>query len=207
MLTENNILACKNWSKVFDGLKETGKRFFFKQGVDERLLTDEKCKVIFSAKYIGDYTFAFDNIKDKEIIESKLKLIRKYTNKVVKFYVFCGYNHDSPGIYTSDFWINDIKETFERIVILMKYKCLPYIMRYKDYKMSPYYGTYINLARWCNQPSLFKKKSYREFCQMNQNNTKQSKCSAIKYLEQIETAYPDIAKTYFDLKFDEVKSC
>ena len=41
----------------------------------------------------------------------------------------------------------------------MKYGCLPYVMRYKDFENSPYRGTYINLASWCNQPHQFKKKS------------------------------------------------
>ena len=34
----------------------TGKPFKFKQGLDERLLDDEKCRLLFSANYDGDYT-------------------------------------------------------------------------------------------------------------------------------------------------------
>lgn len=75
-------------------MQSTNKRFQFKQGCDERLLTDDKCIEFFkNSKWIGDYIFAFDNIKDKEIIISKLELIRKYTRKPLKFYVFCGYQH------------------------------------------------------------------------------------------------------------------
>ena len=47
--------------------------------MDERLLTDERCEVLFSASYDGDYTFAFDNISDYDLIHRKLQLIRKYT--------------------------------------------------------------------------------------------------------------------------------
>ena len=92
-LLDDNVLSCKEWRSVFEELQSTGKRFQFKQGMDERLLTDEKCEVIFNSKWIGHYIFAFDNIKDYELIERKLQLIRKYTNAPTKFYLFCGYNH------------------------------------------------------------------------------------------------------------------
>lgn len=60
--------------------------------------------------WYGDYTFAFDNIKDKEIIEKKLQMIREHTDKQCRFYVFCGFNHNDPGIYSDEFWKNDIAE-------------------------------------------------------------------------------------------------
>lgn len=81
---------------------------------------------------------------------------------------------------------------------LMKYQCLPYIMRYKDYKNSSMYGMYVNLARWCNQPSFFKKKSYREFCVANGKNS-----STYKYMVNFEKQYPEVAKKYFDLKYED----
>lgn len=204
-LLDDNILACKDWRRVFEDLKQTGKRFQFKQGVDERLLTQEKCEILFNSKWIGDFIFAFDNIEDKDVIEEKLKLIRAETSKNIKFYLFCGYNHSDPDTYSEAFWKQDIADLFERIKILMKYGCLPYIMRYKDYILSPYKGTYINLARWCNQPNLFKKKSYREFCEMNQGKSTKD-CSTVRYLKQIESSYPEIAEMYFDIKYEEEKS-
>ena len=82
----------------------------------------------------------------------------------------------------------------------MGYRCLPYIMRFKEYNKSPYRGMYINLARWCNQPSMFKKKSFREFCHMKEN-----KGSTMRYYEQFKNEYPEIAKQYFDLKFENLK--
>lgn len=196
-LLDDNVLAYKGWREIFKDLQSSGKKFQFKQGMDERLLTDEKCETIFKSNWVGDYIFAFDNIKDKDIIENKLKLIRKYTNVVPKFYLFCGYNHDIPDHYTDEFWKHDIEDMFKRIEILMKYKCLPYIMRYKDYEVSPYRGTYVNISRWCNQPSFFKKKSYREFCIANGLNS-----ACYKYLVEFETENPDIAKRHYDIKYE-----
>ena len=93
---DDNVLACRDWKQIFDDLNATGKRFRFHQGMDERLLTPEKCEVIFSSNWIGDFIFAFDNIKDRRLVEKKLQLIREHTDKIPKFYVFCGYNHDDP---------------------------------------------------------------------------------------------------------------
>lgn len=63
-LLDDNFFGCPRWKPMLEELIATGKRFKFKQGLDERLLTKEKCELLFSANYDGDYTFAFDNIAD-----------------------------------------------------------------------------------------------------------------------------------------------
>lgn len=202
-LLDDNVFACKDWKSIFEKLNNSGKRFQYKQGLDERLLTDEKCKILFNSKWIGDYIFAFDNIKDKELIESKLKLIRKHTNKVLKFYTFCGFNHDNPDYYPKEFWKQDIIDLFERIIILMKYNCIPYIMRYKDYEISPYKGIYINIAQWCNQPQFFNKLSYLEMC--NKDNERKGGNSATKrYNDYFIEENSDVAEKYFNLRLKDV---
>lgn len=199
-LLDDNVLACSDWRNIFDELNATGKRFQFKQGMDERLLTDEKCKTIFSSNWIGDYIFAFDNIKDSDIVISKLKMIRKHTNKPLKFYVFCAYNHDTPGQYSDEFWKKDIEETFYRISVLMKYGAKPYIMKYADYEKSPYRGMYVNLSGWCNQPSLIKKMSFREFSSKRNG----AGGAADRYMQSFQKQCPDIAERYFDMKWSDV---
>lgn len=205
-LLDDNIFACPKWKDVFESLIATGKRFKFKQGIDERLLTDEKCEYLFNkSKYAGDITFAFDNIKDKDLIISKLDMIRRHTKRQVVFYTFCAFNHDRPNYYDKEFWHKDIADLFERIKILMTYGCLAYVMRYKDYDISPYRGGYIALARWANQPAFYKKKSIREFAELSQRGVK-SECADMRSLKQIENDFPDIAEKYFDLKFENYKS-
>lgn len=168
-LLDDNFFGFKDWKLHLTELQLTGKPFKFKQGMDERILNEEKCEMLFSSKYDGDYTFAFDNVADSDLIQSKLELIRKHTNIVPKFYVLCGFDRDDK--YDQQFWTHDILDTFERIKILAKYKCLPYIMRFNKYEESPYRGMYIDLARWCNQPSFFKKKSFLEYCELNGENS------------------------------------
>ena len=93
-LLDDNFLGCPEWKSMLQELQKTNKPFQFKQGLDERLLNDEKCEILFKSKYDGDYIFAFDNIKDYDLIESKLKLLRKHTNKIPKFYVLCGFDRN-----------------------------------------------------------------------------------------------------------------
>ena len=206
-LLDDNIFACPRWKEVFDALIATGKRFQFKQGCDERLMTDEKCEYLFNkVKWYGDVIFAFDNIKDKELIINRLEMIRRHTDKQVRFYVFTGFNHHNPSHYDEEFYERDIHDLFERIKILMTYGCLPYIMRYKDCYESPYNGVYTNVARWCNQISFFKKKSFREFAELNQRYVK-SECAAVKAIKLVERDFPKIAQEFFDLKFEEVRKC
>lgn len=165
-MLDDNFLGCPNWKEMLLELQATGKPFQFKQGLDERILTDEKCELLFKSKYDGDFIFAFDNITDKEIIEKKAHMIRKYVKtkgQNIKFYVLCGFDREDK--YDLEFWKQDIRDTFERIFILAKYNFKPYIMRYNKYKESPLYGSYVNIACWCNQPSLFNNLSYKQFCE------------------------------------------
>jgi len=195
-LWDDNFLAYEGWESILDDLESTGKPFQFRQGLDIRLMTDRKAARISKARYQGDYIFAFDHLEERELIEEKLKLWRRHSARTTKLYVLCAYNsHDEK----------DIENTFERIKILMKYGCLPYIMRYGSYKDSPLRTLYIQIARWCNQPQFFKKKSFRQFCEANQDyhKSKTTTCSAYQSLVDFESAFPEIAEKYFDLRFDE----
>ena len=194
-LLDDNFFGHPDWKEMLLELRASKKPFIFKQGLDERLLTDEKCELLFSSRYAGDFGFAFDNIADAPLIEEKLKLIRQYTNKIPKFFCFCGF--DRNGKWDADFWRQDIFDLFARIELLMKYRCLPYIMRFNRYTESPYADLYIQIARWCNQPQFFKKKSLREFAEANGTNS-----ACWRYVTEYEKKFPEI-EYYYDLKFPE----
>lgn len=193
-LLDDNFLGCPSWRDMLIQLRETNKPFQFKQGMDERLLTPEKCELLFSSKYDGDYIFAFDDVADAKLIEEKILLARRYTNAVLKFYCFTGF--DRKDKWDQDFWKRDIFDLLVRIEILMRHKCMPYVMRFNRYVDSPYRGVYISIARWCNQPAFYKKKSLREFAKLN---GKDSAC--YKYLSDFEKKFPQVAY-FYDLKFE-----
>ncbi len=192
-LLDDNFLGCPNWKEMLLELQATGKPFQFKQGLDERILTDEKCEILFKSKYDGDYIFAFDNIADYDLIERKLKLLRQYTEKYPKFYVFCGFDRNDK--WDEEFWKQDIFDMMKRIELLMKYHCLPYIMRFNRYLESPYQGVYKTVGAWCNQPSFFKKKSLREFGIVSGVDSARN-----KYIVYFEKMYPEF-KEYMDMKW------
>mgnify|MGYP007070207436 CR=1 FL=1 len=111
----------------------------------------------------GDFIFAFDDIRDALLIEEKIKLLRRYVNlktKRVKFYTLCAY--DRHGRYDTAFWRADVQGLLHRIDLLKRYDCLPYVMKFQEYKKSPFRFLYTSLANWCNQPHIFKKLDFIE---------------------------------------------
>lgn len=212
---DDNFFGCSKWRELIQPVIDSGKRFQFKQGLDERLLTTEKIIEISKWKYDGEVIFAFDNIEDKDLIISKLELIRKTVpdwKRELKFYVFCGC--DKQEKYDDEFWKRDITNLFDRIEILSRYGAKPYIMRFEKVYDSEFSSFYATVAAWCNQPSIFNTFTFRLFCQcrgMRRNGYKLYKRNVEQYLkdigvkgsewramEKIATLYPEIAETYFD---------
>ena len=212
---DDNFFGCPNWKELIQPAIDSGKRFQFKQGLDERLLTKEKIIEISKWKYDGEVIFAFDNIEDKDLIISKLKLICETVpewKRELKFYVFCGC--DRNNIYDEAFWKQDIHDLFERIDILSKFGAKPYIMRFEKVYETKWSSFYAAVAAWCNQPAMFKTFDFKTFCQcrgMRKNGYKKYKRDIKGYLrdvgvkgsewrsmEEIENLYPEIAGKYFN---------
>lgn len=194
-LLDDNFLACAGWREMLMELEATGKPYKFRQGLDERLLTDEKCKALFSGHYDGDFVFAFDNWADAKLIEDKIKLARRYIDKPLRFYCFTGFDYEDQ--WDEEFWKQDIIDLFKRIEILIQYRCLPYIMRFNRYEESPYRGMYITIARWCNQPGLFKHHTLWEFAELCGGKTR----STYKYLSSYLEDVPEAAH-FYAMKWD-----
>lgn len=182
-LLDDNFLAYgSGWEAILDKLEATGKRFQFRQGLDIRIMGARQAERLAKTNYYGDFIFAFDNIADRELIERKIKLWRKYSDKKTKFYVLSGF-------YSQD--LDDVISVFERIKILFNYKCYPYIMRHAFYKNSKYKDMYTHIARWINQPQFAYKKTFRDFCKMER--------SSERTINQFEHEHKDVADKYFDL--------
>lgn len=228
-LWDDNIMAAppKVFAKVMADLKSSGKPFQFRQGMDIRLMTHQKAELLNEVKYHGDYIFAFDHYRMDDPNEKKqveqiikgLKIWREHCQKSTKLYVLVAYDSQDE---------TDIEGTFFRIKTLMEYGCLPYIMRFEEYKNTRFKGMYVQLARWCNQPSFFKKMSFRQFCVRNEEYhqgiahlnkkgvynkklkfprghlKKETFCSCYQTMLDFEEEFPTIAKKYFDLRFEEL---
>lgn len=212
---DDNFFGCPRWRELIEPVVKSGKRFQFKQGLDERLLTEEKILAISSWKYDGEVIFAFDNIEDKDLIIKKLELIRQTVpnwKRELKFYVFCGCDRNDK--YDDEFWENDILNLFDRIEILSRYGAKPYIMRFERVYKTKFSSFYAAVASWCNQPSIFNTFTFRLFCQCRGMRKKGyniykrdvegylrdigKKGSEWRAMEEIETLFPHIAEKYFD---------
>ena len=228
-LWDDNIMAAppKVFAKVMEDLKRTGKPFQFRQGMDIRLMTEQKAKLLNEVKYHGDYIFAFDHYRmddpnEKRQVEQTikgLKIWRSYCHKSTKLYVLVAYDSQDEA---------DIEGTFFRIKILMEHGCLPYIMRFEEYNNSRFKSLYTQLARWCNQPGFYKKMSFRQYCVRNEEYhqgiqditpkgkynkklkipkgypRKEKYSSCYQTMLDFEAEFPEITKKYFDLRFEEL---
>lgn len=173
-LWDDNFLASEYsvWKPLLQDLINRKQPFQFRQGLDERMLAqsphgEEMAEMLSKSKYHGDFIFAFDNWRDRELIERALKIWKHYNpKKGTKFYLFCGFmlTNDSHDRFYKDIW-----ELFQRIKILMSYGCVGYVMRHEDYHKYEISNLYIQIARWCNQQAFYKKMSFWEFCYRNQS--------------------------------------
>ncbi len=178
-LWDDNFLAADPsiWRPRLQQLIDTGRPFQFRQGLDERMLAEspygeEMAEMLSKTKYHGDFIFAFDNWKDKELIERALKIWKHYNpKKGTKFYLFCGFKQSEKN---QEKFYKDIWEIFQRIKVLMSYGCVGYLMRHDDYHHAPISNLYTQIARWCNQQQFYKKMSFWEYTYRNQTYWEQS---------------------------------
>lgn len=210
-LWDDNVMAAppKVFKSVMDSLAATGKPFQFRQGMDIRLMTDEKAELLSKMKYHGDYIFAFDHYRmddpnEKLQVEQTIRgldIWKKHCKKSTKLYVLVAYDSQDE---------KDIEGAFFRIKILMEHGCLPYIMRFEEYHNSRFKGMYTQLARWCNQPGFFKKKSFRQYCEANEEYhmkaapTSSKNCACFQAMIDFEKEFPEIAAKYFDLRMEDI---
>ena len=147
---DNNILAFKDHCGIFKRCIELDIKACFNEGLDIRLITSENSLLLHQMNYVSEYIFAFDSIKNMELIENKLKLLQWRKDWQLKFYVYV--HPDMP-----------LSDTIERIRFLRERKLLPYIMRDISCWDAEYKNFYTDVASWCNQPGLFKKMTFEEF--------------------------------------------
>lgn len=211
---DDNFLAAPYnvWKPTLQYLIDNNISFQFRQGLDERQLAEnehgeEMALMLSKSRYHGDYIFAFDNWKDRVVIEKSLKIWKKFNpKKGTKFYLFCGFkqNKDNEDVFYKDIW-----ELFQRIRILMKYGCVGYVMRHDDYHNAPISNLYIQIARWCNQQAFYKKMSFWEFVYRNQSYWEEKSLHIlnrprIKSYDEFEVDYGD---GYYGVDDGQIKMC
>jgi hypothetical protein len=154
MLCDPNILACKDWKSLLQQLIDSKAWIDINQGLDIRLMTEEKAEMIKQLK-IKELHFAWDRYEDKDIVVPKFKMFKELTNidirKLIVF-VLCG-DREKRVLETD----------LERIYTLRDMGYWAYVMLY-DKENIPKGHELRKLQRWVNNRFIFAKcKTFEEY--------------------------------------------
>ena len=78
VLLDPNTIACPDWKDILQQLIDSGAWVDFSQGVDIRLMTEEKAEMIKRIK-VKNIHFAWDRYEDKDKIVPKFKMFSELT--------------------------------------------------------------------------------------------------------------------------------
>ncbi len=151
-LMDPNTLACYEWKDILQQLIDSKAKVNFNQGLDIRMMTEEKAKMLSQIK-IKAIHFAWDRYEDKDMIIPKFKMFSKYTkisNHDLQVYVLCNFN-------------TTIEQDLERIYTLRKIGYAPYVTLYNKDSL-PKGHILRKLQRWVNNRWIFwKVETFEEY--------------------------------------------
>lgn len=145
VLCDPNILACRQWKELLQQLIDSKSWVDINQGLDIRLMTEEKAEMIKKMK-IKQLHFAWDRYQDKDIIIHKFKMFKDVTQiDIRKLIVFVLCNFDTT-----------IEQDLERIYTLRDMGYWAYVMLY-DKEHIPKGHQLRKMQRWVNNRFIFSK--------------------------------------------------
>lgn len=125
ILWDNNFFASPNWKKILRNLEDIGLPVDFNQGIDARLIDDEKARMIADLRTSLIRT-AFDNLHEKKAILNAVEFFSQSGIRRRKIFIYALYN------FYSENYPSDIPRTFfERIKQIADLGCVSYPMRYE----------------------------------------------------------------------------
>lgn len=142
-LCDPNTLACRDWKDILQQLIDSKAYVSFNQGVDIRLMTEEKAEMLSRIK-LKTVHFAYDRYQDKKIIEPKFKMFRNVS----------GWGRSKVQVYVLTNFDTTPSQDLERIYFLRSLDFTPYIMVY-DKEHIHRGGYYQHLQRYVNNRFLF----------------------------------------------------
>lgn len=140
-LLDPNLLASKDWKELLQQLSDSRAVVDFTQGLDARLLDDEKVTAINECRYKYLH-FAWDNISDQVTPVKLANYADKWRIRTKDCIVYVLTNFNSTH-----------EQDLERIYKLRDMGYTPYVMIYDKYN-SPQQTRY--LQRWCNNKIIFR---------------------------------------------------
>lgn len=145
ILCDPNLLACKDWKDIIQQLADSKAWIDINQGLDARLLTEEKAKMLAKLK-LKEVHFAWDRYEEKENVLHGLRLFAEhYPKKLDKWH--------EASVYVLVNFDTTPEQDLERVYTLRDMGYNPYIMVYDKEHADPFYKS---LSRWVNMKPIFK---------------------------------------------------
>ena len=141
VLCDPNILACPEWKDLLWQLIDSKAIVEFNQGLDIRLMTEEKADLI-SKLRTKIIHFAWDRYEDKDKVVPKLKMFKEIS----------GWDRHKLVVYMLVNFDSTIEQDLERVYILREMDYAPYVMVY-DKANAPL--KIRKLQRWVNNRVIF----------------------------------------------------
>lgn len=152
VLCDPNILACRDWKDLLQQLIDSGAWVDFNQGLDIRLMTEEKAEMLKRIK-TKNLHFAWDRYEDKEKILPKFETFKQITQidyRKLGVFVLCNFD-------------TTFEQDLERIYTLRDLGFSPFVMLYNKESI-PRGHRLRRLQRWCNNRFIFAKcKTFEEY--------------------------------------------
>lgn len=142
-LCDPNVLACKDWKDILQQLIDSKASVDFNQGVDIRLMTEEKAEMLKKVK-IKQIHFAYDRYEDRDVIEEKFRAFKEIT----------GWEHHKVSVYVLTNFNTTPEQDLTRIMFLRECDFSPFVMIY-DKEHIVQGGFYSHLQRWANRRDIF----------------------------------------------------
>lgn len=98
LLWDNNFLASPNFDKDCAKLTTINKKVDFNQGLDARLLNEERAKRLFKID-LDPIRFAFDGLEYEKDILKAIQLAKKYSTREIMVYVLYNFKDTPEDLY------------------------------------------------------------------------------------------------------------
>lgn len=143
-LCDPNILACREWRELLQQLIDSKAYVDFNQGLDIRLMTEEKAEMLRKSK-VKMVHFAWDRYEDKDSIIPKFQMFKEIT----------GWNHRKLSVFVLTNFDTTFEQDLERVYRLRDMGYDPYVMVY-DKTHTKGKDSVRRLQRWCNNRRIFR---------------------------------------------------
>lgn len=180
ILLDNNVFALsEQFERIAEQLLKENLKVDFNQGLDIRLLDDDKARILKKLKPLKQWRFAFDSIKQEKIFRQGAEILikNKISKSLICIYVLAGFDED-------------LETTLQRVrIIYEEYGFDPFVMIYQDFSEVksearefrhlkkwgrnfkelktvlnvPSWKKFNNLARWVNKKEIFKSVKWEDY--------------------------------------------